>query len=351
MGIGENQILMPTAPFWLFCAGEDSGDILGESVVREIVGQGFGAAGSGGIRMRNAGMREVVPFDDLPVNGFWDAFLHLRKLGRAYSKLAELLKDENCRGLVAIDYPGFGMRLMKLALSMGKRVVYVEPPQIWAWKPNRIRNFLTPEARALVEIRAIFDVECEAYRKFGLDVSQIPHPFDSAAESACPVSKKEGALLFPGSRIAQIRRNGKLYIEIANKLKEKLPVNFVASRRGTQKFLEEMLHGDFPVMLSPGNAEERFLLLRRASLVVANPGSTVVEAFKAKTFCVAAARIDPLTFVLGKCFLRTRFLTIPNIERDMRGERPVIPEIIRSTLSDHRLQAKEALEALAGKLP
>lgn len=350
LGVGENQILM-TEPFWLFCAGEDSGDILGESVVKEIVGKGFRAVGSGGVRMRNAGLCEVLPFDDLPVNGFWDVLLHLRKLGRAYSKLAELLKDENCRGFVAVDYPGFGIRLMKLALSMKKRVVYVAPPQIWAWKPGRIRNFLTPDAREFVEIRAIFDVECEAYRKFGLNVSQVPHPFDFVAKGDCPFSEREGALLFPGSRIAQIRRNGKLYAEIAYKLKERIPVCFVASRNSTREFLEKKLRGNFPVLLSPENALERFRMLSRAKFVVACPGTTVVEAFKAKTFCVAASRVDPLTFILGKNFLRTKFVTIPNIERDIRGERPVIPEIVRSSLSDCRLHAESVICALDGKIP
>ncbi len=335
-------------PFWLFSAGEDSGDILGESVVREFLDKNFDAVGVGGVRMQKAGLKVAFPFDDLPVNGFCDIFCHAKKLKRDFFVLKKLLENENCRGLVAIDYPGFNLKLMKKALALGKRVVYVEPPQIWAWKPGRIQNFLSETARANVEIRALFDVECKAYRKFGLQVLQIPHPFDRF-ENSEEVPRERLALLFPGSRKAQIRRNLKLYTEIAYKLNSSgLQTQFVASRAETFETLSLLQQGSskkIPVVLSPESALERFRLLKRASLVIAGPGSAVVEAFKARTPCVAVSRIDALTYALGKRFLKTRFLTIPNIERDACGKPPVIPEIVKSSLFCVRKQAQSVLAA------
>ncbi len=344
LGLGKSQGLILGRPFWLFCAGEDSGDILGEYVVREIAGKGFGTIGSGGLRMQNAGLKQVFPFDDLPVNGFSDILFHVKKLKRHFLTLASLLRDKDCRGLVAVDYPGFNIKLMKLALELDKRVIYVEPPQIWAWKPGRIRNFLTPKARSNVEIRAMFDVECNAYRKYGLQVQKIPHPFDPFLEKTPPLPKENTALLYPGSRIAQIRRNLKFYTKIAYKLKEKsLAIKFVASRNCTEEFLRQNLPSDFPVILSPENSFERFSLLNRARLVVAGPGSAIVEAFKANTFCIAASRIDPLTYILGKIFLRTKFLTIPNIERTLCGKAPVLCELVKSSLANCESHASEVL--------
>ncbi len=344
LGVRKSQGLNLERPFWLFCAGEDSGDILGESIVREIAGKGLEIIGSGGFRMQKAGLRQVFPFDDLPVNGFFDVLFHGKKLHRNFLMLKKLLCDKNCQGLVAIDYPGFNIKLMKLALERDKRVIYVEPPQFWAWKPKRIRNFLTPKARSNVEIRAMFDVECNAYRKYGLPVRKIPHPFDSFLKEASPLPKGNIALLYPGSRIAQIRRNLKLYAKIAYKLKERnLAVRFVVSRDCTERFLRQNLSSDFSVILSPESAEERFSLLNRARLVVAGPGSAIVEAFKANTFCIAVSRIDPLTYILGKIFLRTKFLTIPNIEREVCGKSPVLCELVKSSLADCENHASEVL--------
>ena len=129
-------------PYWLFCAGEDSGDVLGESLVQEILEKGFDALGAGGRRMEGAGLLPLVPFDDLPVNGFGDVLLHSHRLAKNFKILRRALQNENCHGLVAVDYPGFNLKLMQLALQMEKRVIYVEPPQIWAWKPKRVQAFL-----------------------------------------------------------------------------------------------------------------------------------------------------------------------------------------------------------------
>ncbi len=344
LGFGKSQGLILDRPFWLFCAGEDSGDILGESVVREIAEKGLEAIGSGGFRMQKAGLKQVFPFDDLPVNGFADVLFHLKRLKKHFLTLSGLLRDKNCQGLVAIDYPGFNLGLMKLALELDKRVIYVEPPQIWAWKPQRVRNFLTPKARSNVEIRAMFDVECNAYRKYGLPVRKIPHPFDSFLKNSSPLPKENVALLYPGSRMAQIRRNLKFYLKIAYKLKERnLAVKFVASRDRTEKFLRQNMSSDFSVILSPENSFDRFSLLNRARIVVAGPGSAIVEAFKANVFCIAASRIDPLTYILGKIFLRTKFLTIPNIERDLCGKAPVLCELVKSSLADCENHTSEVL--------
>ena len=71
-------------PYWLFCAGEDSGDVLGESLVQEILEKGFDALGAGGRRMEGAGLLPLVPFDDLPVNGFGDVLLHSHRLAKNF---------------------------------------------------------------------------------------------------------------------------------------------------------------------------------------------------------------------------------------------------------------------------
>ena len=336
--------MMTEKPFWLFCAGEDSGDILGKEIVQEILGKGFVAIGVGGIRMQSAGLLSVIPFDDLPVNGFFDVLRHFKILRRHFAKLSALLQNENCQGLVAIDYPGFNLKLMQQAIAQNKKVIYVEPPQIWAWKPKRIQKFLSPEARKLVELRALYPIEIQAYEKFGLHVQKIPHPF-----SALPkISVKKNAktiLLFPGSRLSQAKRNLKLYAFIAYKLTSKnFQVKFVASRKNLQNFFVKKLHQKFPIILSPASAEERNSLFRSAAAVICGPGSAVVEAHLAETPILVASRIEPLTYLLGKFFLRTTYLSLPNIETEIFGGSISIPEIVQCTFSSAEKQGKKVLD-------
>lgn len=332
-------------PFVLFCAGEDSGDVLGEDCVRRVVEGGLDALGAGGARMQNAGLVPVVPFDDLPVNGFWDVLRHSARLSAHLKTLESFLQKENCIGLVAVDYPGFNLKLMQKALKLGKRVVYLEPPQIWAWKPRRVKLFLSERAKNLVELRSCYDIQIKAYEKFGLSVRRMEHPFETAKWKANPQSPRRGAvLLFPGSRLSQLRRNLGLYGMVASKLKKcGVEVEFVASRKSLVPRLERTFCGRFPVVVSPQSAVERFELFRVSACVVSGPGTVISEASLAGTPCVAASRIEPLTYFLGKCFLSTDFLCLPNIEAELMGKIPPVREIVKVSFSNLELHAGQVL--------
>lgn len=299
-----------------------------------MVSKGFGAVGSGGPCMISAGLQPIVPFDELPTNGFLDVLRKAPSLVRNFRSLRKKLSDENCCGLVAVDYPGFNLRLMKSALALGRKAIYIEPPQIFAWKENRVRNFLSNSAQSNVELRVLFEVERIAYERYGLNVKKIPHPFEAFAKNPATKSETNRVLLLPGSRESVLLRNGKFYFRLAEVLKgfgfEPL---FVASRNSLVEPLKKVV-GNFHVEVSPKDPAQRFELFRTAKCAVAVPGSAIVEAFLAKVPAVAAARIDPLTYAIGKRFLRTEFLTIPNIEAKLSGSEPVVPEIVRSSFSD-----------------
>ena len=115
--------------FVLFCAGEDSGDVLGESLVREAIHLGFAARGVGGCRMQASGLEAIDDYETLPVSGFLDVFPRVFRLKRILSHLECLLESEGCVALVCIDYPGFNMKLVRMAERLKKPALYVAPPQ------------------------------------------------------------------------------------------------------------------------------------------------------------------------------------------------------------------------------
>ncbi|MCK9182100.1 MAG: hypothetical protein M0P13_04365 [Fibrobacteraceae bacterium] len=310
-------------PFILFCAGEDSGDVLGEAFVRSAIAEGFDAKGAGGIRMQSAGLLPIVPFDDLPVNGFGDVFLHYFHLREHFHILASLLKDPSCKGFIAVDYPGFNLRLMKIAECNQVPVRYVAPPQIWAWKEKRGELFKGKE------VYVLFDFEREVYEKFGASVKMLAHPFDSIRKSVNVPCRTKKIFLFPGSRMSQAFRNVELYRGIATVLKkEGFDPSFVASRELLLGSLKEKLSGEFPVLLSPSDSQKRYELFASASFAFAVPGSSIVEMHKAGVRSIAVSRIEPLTYLLGKLFLKTKFLTVPNIEAVRKGDVPPVPEYV-----------------------
>ena len=279
----------------LIVAGEDSGDVIGEDIVKAIVAQGVEAIGTGGPNMQRAGLKTIANFEDMAVNGFFDVLKKLPKL--FFIKRTLQKKIKNCKTLICIDYPGMNLPLMKFAKKMNKHIFYIAPPQIWAWKKNRGKHFRG------VHVGVFFQFEKEIYESFGARVSLIEHPCLSNTKIC---DEFQGKILFlPGSRLGQLKRNLNKYISIAKGAENAV---FVASRRELFDFLSKRLNGRFPVVL-----KERGVSFKGARAAVCMPGTAVFETFIAGVPTTAVAVVDPLTYVMGKLFLKTKYLTLPNI--------------------------------------
>jgi lipid-A-disaccharide synthase len=279
--------------FILIVAGEDSGDIIGE----EFLKGNINAIGTGGPLMQKAGLKVVANFEDMAVNGFFDVLKKLPKLFFIKKKLAKILRSKNCKYLICIDYPGMNLPLMKLAKKIGKPVFYIAPPQIWAWKKNRGKHFKD------VNVGVFFPFEKEIYESFGAKAIQIKHPCLNNAK-ICEAFKDK-VLFLPGSRLGQVKRNLKKYMEIAANTENAV---FVASRKELYDFLNRKLCGKFPVIL-----KEKGTSFKGARAAICMPGTAVLETFIASVPTTAVAVIDPLTYIIGKIFLKTKYLTLPNI--------------------------------------
>jgi len=281
----------------LVVAGEESGDVLGEKVVQKVLEKGYDAVGTGGSRMQTAGLKPVANFEDMAVNGFFDVLAKLRKLLFIKKDLRKKLKHEKCKALICIDYPGMNLPLMKLAKKINKPVFYVAPPKIWAWKKFRGKHFKD------VSVGVFFNFEKEIYEKFGAKTTIIKHPCFSNTK-VCEEFK--GKVLFlPGSRLPQIKRNLPKYVKLANKCKNAV---FVASRKEIFDFLNKKLKGKFPVVLKPDDCS-----FAGAAAAFCMPGTAALETYTAGVPTMAVAVVDPLTYIIGKLFLKTKYLTLPNI--------------------------------------
>ena len=73
---------------------------------------------------------------------------------------------------VAIDFPDFNFRLGQAIHALGIPVVYYISPQLWAWRPGRLRTM-----KAFVDrVLPIFPFEEKVYRDAGIPVEFVGHP-------------------------------------------------------------------------------------------------------------------------------------------------------------------------------
>ena len=297
--------------------------------------------GVGGCRMVSAGLEVLLDFNDLPVSGFWDVLPRFFRLKKNYRILETSLKNPLCKGLVAIDYPGFNMKLVTLANKLKKPVLYIAPPQAWAWKAKRARKLANPQNR----LAYFFDFEAKPYERACCNIVKMQHPLATAADSISlgkRSTSKKSVLLLPGSRLGQAFRNLNLFLDCAQRLRDEISclsslaelpdVVILASRESSlgafQKKLNRKFHNEVPswirVEVSPRNAVERMSYYKTATMVLTTPGTSTLELALSGSRCVVCTCPDKLTYLLGKCLIKTSWFSLPSI---MLGKK-IYPEYI-----------------------
>lgn len=310
------------APYILFCAGEDSGDILGEALVSSAVQLGYKVVGSGGSRMQSAGLEPLVDFNLLPVSGFGDVLPKYFQLRKACGRLEASLKSSDCKALVCIDYPGFNMRLCALAKKLHKPVLYVAPPQIWAWKRSRGKKLRD------VNLAVLFDFEKRVYEGIGCNAWRMQHPFLQVCTNNIHESHKscasEEILVLPGSRRSQALRNLRIHLGAVEKIHQQDQTKKVcvlaaraslksALEKTVAKYFNEKIPDWISVEVSPQNSETRQSFFQTASVALAAPGSATLELALSGTPFVVAMVPDALTYLIGSALIHTRLCSLPNI--------------------------------------
>jgi lipid-A-disaccharide synthase len=343
---------MQARPFVLFCAGEDSGDVLGETLVRPAVESGMNVLGVGGPRMQRAGLVPVGDYETLPVSGFGDVLPRVFRLKKIFSHLESLLREDSCVALVCIDYPGFNMKLCRRALALKKPVLYVAPPQVWAWKKHRARRLRG------AKLAVLFNFERRVYESLGLGAEILEHPFlravgacaispnsqaispkvretrpnDSDAREARPngldareTRPNQDVVVLPGSRESQALRNLPFFMEVVSRVHALHPErNFVlvASRESLKTQFECAAAklspaGSVPAWLridvAPQEARERATFYARHAAALCMPGSATLELALSGVPLVVADVLDPLTYFIGKHFVKTDYFALPNV--------------------------------------
>jgi lipid-A-disaccharide synthase len=200
----------------LIVTGEASGDLHGANLIlaaRQIDPE-LAFFGVGGRRMAAAGCEILIPAEQLAVMGVVEVLGRFAVIRRAFRTLRRQLQGPRRPDLVIlIDYPGFNLRLAKVAKAAGVPVLYYISPKVWAWKRGRIHTI----AQRVDKLAVIFPFEPEIYRGLGLDVEYVGNPLLDESRGG---GERTGYLqghgldparpvigLFPGSRTATARSN------------------------------------------------------------------------------------------------------------------------------------------------
>ncbi len=326
------------SPLFVLVAGEASGDLLGANLVVALRERFPTArfAGIGGPRMIAVGLDAWYSAERLSVMGLVEVLPHLPELLAIRRDVYKSTLRQRPAAFIGIDAPDFNLGLEKKLKRAGIRTAHYVSPSVWAWKEKRAEKIGTSADRVL----CLFPMEPPIYARHDVDARFVGHPLadafplepDQAAarrELGLPAAATVLALL-PGSRLGEIRRLGRDFLDAAALLKKQLPQLYIVApmaNAACRAAFEALSHA--PELASAlrvldGDAHQAMIA---ADAVLLASGTAALEAMLAKRPMVVAYRLAPLTYriVTWLGLMRTNVYSLPNI---LAGK-PLVPELMQ----------------------
>lgn len=331
----------------MIVAGEASGDIYGADLVQKALAldSGVDFFGIGGSRMREAGVTTLVDCSELAVMGLVEVLKHFNVISSAFLRLKKILQHDPPDLLLLIDYPGFNLRLAKVAKKAGVKVLYYISPKVWAWKAGRIKKIAATVSRMAV----IFPFEVPLYEKVGVPVRFVGHPMldlvnvtmtrDEAAASFSLDPARKIIGLFPGSRRSEIERILPAILASASLLQERFPgsqfVLPLASTLSENDIRPHLEQAGLTPIITRGRIHD---LIRACDAVISVSGTVTLEVALVGTPMVIIYRLAPLTYEVAKRVVRIKHIGLCNI---VAGE-TVVRELIQDQANPEEIAGEIA---------
>ncbi len=336
-----------------FSAGESSGDQHAASMFQALKKHlpNIQAIGMGGTKMRDAGIDVKVDSSGIGVIGLIEILRHYGEIRAALAQMKKLLAEEEPDLLVCVDYKEFNLKLARFAKSQGIKVLFYVSPQVWAWRPGRVKTY----GEAIDMMAVIFPFETAYYEAENVPVRYVGHP---SVDKVKPQRNKTDDLrlfslhaerpivgLLPGSRSNEIRRLLPVMLEAAGKIKQTVPdVQFVLPQADSidDEALKPCLQAsDVEIKVIKAQPYD---VIQCCDAVMTASGTASLEIALLQIPMVIVYKLSALTYWLGKKLVKIPFIGLPNI---IAGRR-IIKELIQQEANADTL-SEEILKLLQDK--
>lgn len=329
--------------------GEASGDLHGANLAKAIMVLDPKAelVGIGGAAMRAAGVSLVPGVPQLDVMGLI-GLSAIRAMVQRVLAIRRVLKSEAWDLVVLIDNPGLNFHFARVAKAAGRRVLYYIAPQVWAWRPGRMKWI----QRRVDHVVVILPFEEELYRRAGVRCTFVGHPLlDAVAPlyDRVALRRKFGldesvrvVGLLPGSRVSEVEMLLPVLLKAAAQL--------AAAEPGTQFILAQAssIHDDLiqrllrnspvPVRIAQDQSSEVMAL---SDVLLIASGTATLQAAVVGTPMILLYKTTPLTYRLARWLINVKWIGLVNLV----AGRSVVPELIQDEATAERL-SQEVLHLL-----
>jgi len=334
----------------LMVAGEVSGDLHGAHLMEAIlrIDPDIQFFGIGGEHLGRMGMKLLYHSQSLSVVGITEVLFKIRSILKALRGLKQSLDQERPDLIILIDFPDFNLRLAKIAHRKGIPILYYISPQVWAWRPKRVKLI----AQWVKKMVVLFPFEVPFYEAAGVDVEWVGHPLLDIVK---PTLSKEVAFqrfgldpkrktiaLLPGSRTHEVKRLLPPLLASAQLLGKEIPdLQFIIPLAPGihQKTLSPWMRNIFvPVKVVEGWAYE---VMNLSELLITASGTATLEAALLGKPMVIVYKVSFFSYWIGRALIQVDHIGLVNLV----AGKAIAPELIQKDVNPQRI-AEEALRIL-----
>ncbi len=334
---------------YFIIAGEQSGDLHGSNLVRELIRFDMEADIRcwGGDLMQSEGAELLVHYRQTAFMGFVEVVKNLGSIGRLFTLCKKQINSFRPDVVILIDYPGFNLRIAEFARKSGFRVFYYISPKLWAWNEGRVRKVKEYVDRMYI----IFPFEVEFYLRHGVEAVYRGNPLLDETEKrlrALPpedevrrslgLDNKPVIAMLAGSRRSEVKQ---ILPEMLKAVLHFPGYQFVLA--GVKNLPDKLYTGilkDYPVRLITDRTYE-ILHVSKAALV--KSGTATLEAALLGVPEVVCYKGDFISMVIAWAVIKVRFISLVNLIAGYEA----VKELVQYSLNEKNL-VKELEAVLPG---
>ena len=300
-------------------AGEPSGDILGDQLIKSLESK-FNSPifnGVGGERMQSNNFTSLFDMSDISIFGIFPV---LRKLFFLMNKINDVVKDISQKKpdiIILIDSPDFNHRVAKKVkkyLPNVPIVCYVAPT-VWAWRQGRAKKM----SEYFDYLLSVIPFEVNFFEKYGLKTSYVGHPFIEKVKNISDITfsekydldKSKTIIFLPGSRKIEIERHSPVMVQAIDYLKDQnLNLNILIATG--QKQLDQ-IRDYFKDIQIITDDYEKYSLFKKADFACAASGTVTLELGLTETPTIVIYKMDKLTWFFISKMVKVKFVSLVNL--------------------------------------
>ncbi len=306
----------------LIVAAENSAEHYGSKIIDRFSESDHVVSffGAGGDDFAEKKVEIVVHNRELSIVGIVEVLSSLFRMKKIMGKLLKTAVRKKADAAILIDYPDFNLRLAKKLKKAGIPVYYYISPTIWAWRYSRvklIRKYVDHMFIIFPFEEKIFETEKIPYTYTGhplIPSIKITKERESFRKTLKTASGEKILTILPGSRLSEVESLLPEMLGAAKILKSEFSLKVFILRADNidPNIIKKMVDrsGTHAEIV---DQEERYNLFNASDAALASCGTSNLELAVCGLPFAAAYRVNKISYLLGKGFLKISLYSIVNI--------------------------------------